>query len=169
MRWYSSDQRRRLLGCLGKGSWGDSLDPSLQWWWYSHGWSLVKVFYSYLLLCMALLNGPQVHLCWQNNLVRDISNTPRSLSEHLIKHSSSNQHTPSCECSTHVMVIPPQWQLSLKRRRKVPGSLSLNKAFSLSWLKKTIIYLHIMKIFVLYKSVHLTHALSTLFYNAEVR
>ncbi len=43
------------------------------------------------------------------------------------------------------MVIPPSRQDSLKRRRKVPGSLSLNKSFSRSLLKNPIIYLYICK------------------------
>ncbi len=42
MHWYSSDQRQHLVGCLGKGRWGDSLDPSLHQWRYSHGWCSVK-------------------------------------------------------------------------------------------------------------------------------
>jgi len=51
-------------------------------------------------------------------------------------HSSS----PSSPRSTQVKVIPPRW-LSLKRRRKVPGSLSFSRVRSISLLTKPMIEL----------------------------
>lgn len=43
--------------------------------------------------------------------------------------------SPLSLCSTQVKVIPPRW-LSLKRSRKVPGSLSLSRLRSISLLTK---------------------------------
>lgn len=48
---------------------------------------------------------------------------------------------PFCDCSTHVMVMPPSLHVSLKRRRNVPGRLSCSRVFSFSLVMKPMIYL----------------------------